>query len=139
MVSRENRVIAGSFVLFVLAMVGWFVLENATGIADGDHPLVMFLVLYGLPVVLPQLYLAATGDGGVTPRTRVRFAVAFSGLFALVTVGSAGVRWSWSTAFDDLEMLQYTLLGAIGIGAFGGLFCYEVLAGYRSSMADTAP
>ncbi|GAB3668071.1 hypothetical protein [Halopiger thermotolerans] len=139
MVSCENRVIAGSFVLFVLAVVGLLVLENAIGVPVSNNPLVTFLVVYGLPVVLPQLYLAAAGDGDVSPRTRVRFAVAFCGVFALVSVGSADVHWSWTTAFADLEMLQYTLLGAIGIAAVVGLFCYEVLEGYRSSMADTAP
>ncbi|AEH36485.1 hypothetical protein [Halopiger xanaduensis] len=139
MVSRENRVIAGSFVLFVLAIVGLLALETVTGVAAGEYPLVAFLVVYGLPVVAPQLYLAATGSGDVSPRTRVRFAVAFSGVFALVIVGGADVDWSWSIAFDDLETVQYTLLGAIGIGAFAGLLCYEVLEGYRSSTADTAP
>ena len=134
MVSRENRVIAGSFVLFVLAIVGLLALESAIGVAVGEQPLVVFLVVYGLPIVAPQLYLAATDGGGVSPRIRIRFATIVTGLFALAIAGNADV--GWANALDNLETIQYTLLGAIGVGAFAGLLCYEFLVGYRSGRTD---
>ncbi|QLK26590.1 hypothetical protein HYG81_02950 [Natrinema zhouii] len=62
MASRENKVIAAAFVLFVAA----FGIGGALGL---EGPIFGALVLVAIPILGPQLYLATTGDDGVAPET----------------------------------------------------------------------
>lgn len=135
MVSRENRAIAGSFVLFVLAFVGLGVLEMATGVAVTDQPLVIFLLLAVPTVVGPQLYLAAT-DADVSPRTRIRFAVIATGVFAAMVADGPLLEDDLLSVLGDPRALQNVLIVTVAVGAFVGLVCYEFVAGYRSRAGD---
>lgn len=136
MLSRENRIILGSLLLFVGVIVTLLPLEDALGTAVLEQPLVAFLLFTGLIVAVPQLYLAATDDD-VSPRTRVRFTVIVTGIFAVMFAEPAALEGSLGLSlFTDLEALQHALIVAIGVGAFVGLVWYEFLAGYRSSGDD---
>jgi hypothetical protein len=64
MISRENRVLLASTTLVALLVITIAV----TGFSDGSGVLVLLLVA-GVGVLGPQLYLAAT-DEDVAPRTR---------------------------------------------------------------------
>ncbi|WP_222920088.1 hypothetical protein [Natrinema sp. SYSU A 869] len=120
MLSRENRVILGSFLLAAVAFAGVVVAESRFGITVNDYSVLEFFLFPGLFVCLPQLYLAKT-DATVSPRSRVRFAVVVTMLFAVAFAGDAG-------------QLQEKLILAIGGGAFLGLVGYEFVAGYRRSV-----
>lgn len=121
MLSRENRVIPGSFLLPGLVFVSVVVAELQFGITVSSSRLLVFVLSAGLFVCLPQLYLART-DTTVAPRTRVRFAVLMTMLFATMFTANAG-------------HLQDRLIVAIGGGAFLALVGYEFAAGYRDSNA----
>jgi len=83
MVTRENKVIAAAFVGFVAAIVG--------GAALGlEGPIFGALVLVAIPILGPQLYLAATSDDGVAPVTRIRVSV----LLSLVLLGPIAITGS---------------------------------------------
>lgn len=123
MLSRENRVILGSFCLALVVLAAIIVAEQWLGITDSNYPVLAFLIFAGLTVGLPQLYLART-DTTVSPRSRVRFAVIVTMVFA---AGFSGTT----------DGLQAKLIGAIGGGAFLGLVCYELYAGYRDSATDS--
>ena len=137
MVSRENRVIAGSFVLFLLAFVGLDTFETVTNVPVTDQPLVIFLLVAVPTVVGPQLYLAAT-DADVPSRTRVRFAVIMTGVFAWMFADPAALEGGLPSLLDDLEALQEALIVATPVAAFAGLVCYEFVDGYRSTTSDDA-
>lgn len=122
MVSRENRVILGSFLLFVAVAAGIVVAELQWGVSVGDSPLLAYLLVAGVAIVLPQLYLAATDDD-VAPRHRLWFAVVAAVAFAFVTVPEAAG-------------LQRASIYAIAGTVFLGAVCYEVVTGYRASRAD---
>jgi hypothetical protein len=125
MIGRENRVILGSFGLFALVVIGIGGLEQALRIPVGDYPLVTFFVAVGIPIVLPQLYLAWTDDE-IAPRTRLWFAVIFSGLVALAFVSGPS---------DLQEWLVLSLVGT----ALLVLGWYEARAAYRESIANGDP
>ncbi|USZ70772.1 hypothetical protein [Natronosalvus halobius] len=119
MVSRENRVILGSFVLFV-ATIGLLIgLEAVLDVGPLDSPLLTFLLFSGFVVVLPQLYLAITDDE-VSPRARVRFAVIATLVFAAMIGGDAAGWQRWA------------ILVVAG-GTFVILVGHEFWAGYRTS------
>lgn len=130
MVSRENRVILGSVALLVLAIAGGAALERVLGVAVLEQPLVVFVLLYGLPIVVPQLYLAATGDEDASPRARIWLAAIVTALFAFALTDGTDVQWS--TAFDDLETFQYALIAGLGAAALAGALGYEILVSSRS-------
>ncbi|WP_137291351.1 hypothetical protein [Natronorubrum halophilum] len=125
MLSHENRVILGSIILLVLAVLGAVVVDTYLGISLGANPVLSFLVFAGIVVVAPQLYLATT-DEDVSPRSRVRFAVIATGVFAAMFAGNA-------------EGLESRIILTIAGGAFVGLVCYEFFAGYRSSSNESPP
>ncbi|RQG98859.1 hypothetical protein EA472_16200 [Natrarchaeobius oligotrophus] len=132
MVSREDRVIAGSVVLLLAVATGLVVLNAATGVMPTEQPLVAYLLVTGLAIVGPQLYLAATDDD-VSPRTRVRFAAIALGAFALLFADVSAVERGLATgSIVEREALQHLAIAAIGGGGFVALVCYEFVAGYRS-------
>ena len=115
-VSHENRVLLVSTGTVLLVLV-------AVAVADigGESALLTALVLAGVGVLAPQLYLAATDDE-VNPRTRVRVGV-------LVTVV---LLWGqWSVAADAVK----PLVAGAGVALLVGLVAYEFWAGYRSTAA----
>lgn len=124
MLSRENRVILGSFLLATVVFAGVIVAELWFDVRFDDHPVLAFLIFAGLVVCLPQLYLART-DTTVSPRSRVRFAVIVTMVFAAGFVGNA-------------DGIQGTLIVVIAGAAFLGLVCYEFYAGYQDSTTDTS-
>jgi len=63
MIDRDGRVVFGSLLVFVVAVAGSIVVEQQTGVALRDRPLLAFLVFAGIGVALPQLYLAVTETG----------------------------------------------------------------------------
>ena len=126
MLSRENRVILGSFLLAGVVLAGIIFAEFWLGIRFSDYPVIAFLLFAGLTVGLPQMYLAKT-DTTVSPRSRVRFAVIVTMVFA------AGFA-------QNADGIQQTLILAIGASAFLGLVGHEFVAGYReSSRNDPTP
>lgn len=124
MIDREGRVIVGSFLVFVVVSAGSVVLERQTGIALREWPLVAFLLVVGVAIALPQLYLAWT-ETSATSRTRLRFAAVTTAAFAVVFA-------------DDAAGARHLLLAAIGTGALLGLFCYEAFVEYRPVSDDVA-
>lgn len=123
MVSRETRIyltgLALSVVLVLLTgPVLAFSLDGAVG------ALVNFLFFPVLPFLLPQLYLALTGDETehVPSRTRVRVAFLVSGL---VVAGMYAAAESGTPG--------RLLLGVIAAVLLGALFVHEMIVGYRSS------
>ena len=124
MVSRENRVILGSVLLLAVAVAAIIAAEQWLDLRYGDNPLLVFLLFAGLAVVVPQLYLART-DAEVDPRSRVRFAVIATMVFA--------VMFAESTA-DRQSQLILTIAG----GAFLVLVAAEFVLGYRGSATDGA-
>ncbi|WP_246998427.1 hypothetical protein [Halosolutus gelatinilyticus] len=121
MVSRENRVIAGAFLIFAIGFLGLTVAEHRFGVLVDDSPLLAYLLLVGVAVVGPQLYLAATGDD-VSPRYRLWFAA----------VAAAGFG---SAIASDAVGLQWTAIVAIAGSVFLIAAYYEAVAGYRASQA----
>lgn len=69
MLSRENRVILGSFLLFAVSIAGIAVADQRLDVRFADYPLVAFLVFAGLTIVGPQLYLARTDTNVDPPRS----------------------------------------------------------------------
>lgn len=118
MIDREGRVIFGSLLVFVLALGGSIVVERQFGIALRDRPLLSFLLFAGVAVALPQLYLAATGDGDRS-RSRLRFAAVGTAVFAVAFA-------------TDADGVQYLLIAGIGTGSLLGLLGYEALSGYHT-------
>ncbi|NGM68251.1 hypothetical protein G6M89_04375 [Natronolimnobius sp. AArcel1] len=136
MSARENLVILSSLALLVvLVLVGLPLLEDMTGFSINAYPLPGFLLVTGLAIVLPQLYLAST-DTAVSPRSRVRFAVIATGIFALGFAGGTYPEAALEAPLENLESLQGLVILVIGAGAFLGLVCYEFLAGFRSESTD---
>ncbi|AFZ72333.1 hypothetical protein [Natronobacterium gregoryi] len=136
MVSRENRAIAGSFVLLVTAIAVLTAIDSYTGISMGQHPLPAFLLLVGFAVVVPQLYLAATDDGesdDVSPQARVRFATVAIAAFALLFASDVLLTGFEASPLEDTEALQNLLILAIGAVSLLVLLGYELVAGSRSS------
>lgn len=123
MLSRETRVyLIGLGLAVALAIVAGPIL--GVGLDTSAGVLVGFLFFPGLSFLLPQLYLAATGDEteAVPPSTRVRVSLLLSGLIAV---------WLYSVAGASTG--RQPLLGPIGVVLLGSLCCYEALLGYRSS------
>ncbi|OVE83937.1 hypothetical protein [Natronolimnobius baerhuensis] len=136
MLTRENLVILGSLaLLFALLLVGLPLLEDATGLSINDYPLPAFLLFVGLAIVLPQLSLART-DAEASPRTRIRFAVIATGLFALLFTGGTYPEAALEAPLENLESLQGLVILVIGAGAFLGLVGYEFVAGFGSQSSD---
>ena len=127
MISRENRIIGASLaLLFVMVLFVLPVAEDVLGLALSDQPLAAFVLFAGLAVLGPQLYLART-DEDVSPRTRVRFAVVVTAIFALTFAEPGAVDWSEGTAlFADLEVFQHAVLVVVAVGSLVGLVCYTV-------------
>lgn len=124
MFDREGRVVYGSFLLFVLARAGSIVAERQFGIALRDRPILSLVLVAGIGVALPQLYLSFV-DEQPTSRSRVRIAAIATAAFAVVFA-------------DGAEGTPSLLIGAIGVGAVLGLLCYEALSGYPVSPRELA-
>ncbi|AGB36238.1 hypothetical protein [Natronococcus occultus] len=122
MPSRENRAILAAFGLFALVLVGLSVLEGRWGHAATESSVVGFLVLVGIPIVLPQLYLARTDDE-IPTRTRLWLVAGVAGLYAL----QAG-----SVAGRSQDLLVLGIVGA----TLALAFWYEARAAYRASVSD---
>lgn len=126
MVARETRVyltgLALSITLAILAgPVLGIDLDSSVGVLVG------FLFFPVLPFLLPQLYLAATGDDTerVPPAIRIRISLLLSGLLA---------AWAYSAAgAGGVGAVGRTVLGIVAGVLLGGLFVHEALLGYRSS------
>ena len=126
MIDREGRVVFGSLLAFVLAVSVSVVLERQAGMTVRESPLVVFVLVVGVAIGFPQLYLAWTGTGterGTRSRTRLRFVAVTTAVFAVAFAHeTAGTR--------------YVLLAVVGIGALVALLCYEALSGYRAASDD---
>ena len=118
MVSRENRVLIGSLLLVWLATT----VIVLTGIGV-ESAVVTFLVLAGLGIVVPQLYLAVTDDG-VPGRQRIRIAAVLSLVIAM---------FGFSGADPGERLLIAGLVAALLIA----LVAYEFTAGYRRTAAES--
>ena len=114
MISRENRVLLASTTLVALLVITIAV----TGFSDGSAVLVLLLVA-GVGVLGPQLYLAAT-DEDVAPRTRIRVGVLVTLVFA----------WGLYATANPSER---PIVAAIGAVLFVALVGYEFMTGYRST------
>ena len=118
MAARENRVIVGAFVCFLLTVV-------VVGYADRvlelplDGPLVTFVLFAGIGIVGPQLYLATRDEDDVSARSRVRFAVLSTFVLAVLFGGTDG----W----------QERLVLGTGVVAYLGYVAHQLAAGYRTS------
>ena len=122
MIDREGRVVFGSLLAFVIAVSVSVVLERQAGITLREWPLAVFVLVVGVAIVFPQLYLAWT-ETGARSRTRLRFAAVTTTVLAVAFArGTAGER--------------YLLLATIGTGALFALLCYEALSGYRTASDD---
>lgn len=115
--SRENRVIAGAFVLFLVAVVGVSYADSMLALPVSG-PLVIYVLFAGIGIVAPQLYLAARDDDDVSARGRVRFAVLAALVLAIVFGGTDG----WE---------ERLVLGT-GVVAYVTYVCYQLVAGYRA-------
>ncbi|WP_136716739.1 hypothetical protein [Halorientalis salina] len=127
MVSRETRVYLTGLALSVcLLIVAGFVLEVGLRTTQGAVVSVLFFPI--LPFLLPQLYLAATGDEteNVPPGTRIRVSLLFSGLWILWLYGVVD-------GIDGVDGLGRLVLGGLAAVLLGGLFVHEMIVGYRSS------
>ncbi|SER53765.1 hypothetical protein [Natrinema salaciae] len=125
MFDREGRVISGSFLVIVLALAGSAVAENQLGIGLHDRPFPSFLLFAGVAVVVPQLYLAFTGDrdggsDGDRSRTRLRFTAIATAVFAAAFAAEA-------------DGLAHLAIGTLGAGSLLGLLCYEALETYQTA------
>ncbi|SEP80768.1 hypothetical protein [Natrinema salaciae] len=116
MISRENRVLAVAFVLYFLAL--------GTGAALGlEGAAFAAALIVGVPILGPQLYLAATGDDELPPETRVRTGVLLS-VFLLGPMGA-------SVTGGERRMIW-----GFALALFLGLLAYEFRSGYRHRTAD---
>ncbi|WP_254764409.1 hypothetical protein [Natrinema marinum] len=112
MISRENTVIAVGAVLSVVVLL--------VGAAIGlEGPLFGAIVLVGIPILGPQLYLAATGDVEVPPETRIRISV----LVSIVLLSGFTVTGTGR---------ERTIVRTVVFGLFVALLGYEFASGYRS-------
>lgn len=115
MVSRENGVLVAAFGLFVAA----FPFGAALGL---EGPIYAVVVLIVIPIVGPQLYLAATGDEETPPSTRIRTALLLGGGLCLL-FGIGGTE------------AEPRPLWGLGIGFFLAFLAYEVRTGYLRGIA----
>ncbi|MCU4754122.1 hypothetical protein OB919_19420 [Halobacteria archaeon AArc-curdl1] len=109
MLSRENRVLMGAMVLVVIAFLLLEWLSASVGLEGLAGPLAGFLLVVGLGVAAPQLYLAKT-DSSRAPTTRLRIVVFLTVVFAFVFVLGA-------SPFEQLVILGVT--GLLVVGWFG--------------------
>ncbi|WP_226005285.1 hypothetical protein [Natrinema salinisoli] len=123
MIDREGRILFGSLLLLVLALAGSIVVDRQFGVAVRDRPLLSFLLVAGIAVALPHLYLAATDDGDRF-RSRLRFAAITTAAFALAFTAEA-------------EGIGYLLIAGIGTGSIVALVCYEIFAEYGAGTDDS--
>ena len=114
MVSRENRTLLASLALVALLAVA----VSVTGLG-ANSPLVVFLVVGVVGILLPQLYLARTGDT-VDPGRRVRVGAFLTALFAFAVANNA-------PAFER------RVLATTGLVLLVALLLVEFVAGYRDS------
>lgn len=114
MVSRENRVLLASLAL--VALLGIAVVVTDIG---AESSITAFLLVAVVGVLLPQLYLARTGDD-VAPARRIRVGGYLTALFAFVFANSA-------PAFER------RVLATVGLVLLGALLVREAVAGYRDS------
>ena len=110
--SRENLVLLGSLVVFLLTFA-------AVGAVGVESAVVTFAVVAGVGVLGPQLVLAAVDDS-VSPRGRVRIGVLLTLVIAGLTVGSA-------------DPFERRVIGTVAAALFVGLVGWEFVGGYRSS------
>ncbi|USZ70682.1 hypothetical protein [Natronosalvus halobius] len=122
MVSRESRVLLGSMALVAAVILGLDLVTNALGLPRWSSPLFGFLVIVGLGVAVPQLYLARTDDER-SPLTRLRIVVFLTVVFAFLFVGGA----------QGLERQAIAGLTALTVV---GWFGYEFLVAYRAAKED---
>ncbi|RQG97677.1 hypothetical protein [Natrarchaeobius chitinivorans] len=117
MVSRENRVLIGSLLLvwLVVTVIG------LTGIG-AESSVLAFVILAGIGIVLPQLYLAATDDD-VPGRQRVRIAAVLALVIAML---------GFPAATSSERLIIAGLVAALLLAVTG----YEFAAGYRASAAE---
>jgi len=120
MVSRENTVILLGMASAVL-VAGLAVLTGVASTAPAGT-LVSVVVIPGLALLAPQLYLAATADDPGAARRHRRVGLGLSGLLVLAQVRNLPPTWELA-------------VGALGVGLLLVLFATEALAGYR----DTVP
>ncbi|QFU81148.1 hypothetical protein [Natronorubrum aibiense] len=114
MVSRENRVLIGSLLAVWLAVIG----IGLTGIG-AQSAVVTFVVLAGIGIIAPQLYLAVT-DADVSPERRVRIAVMLAIVIAML-------------GFGRVEPLERGVIGALVAALFVALVAFEFASGYRET------
>lgn len=123
MIDREGRIVFGSLLSLVLALAGSIVVDQQFGIAVRERPVLSFLLVAGIAVALPHLYLAVTDDEDRF-RSRLRFAAVTTAAFALAFTAEA-------------EGVGYLLIATIGTGSIVALVCYEILAEYGAENDDS--
>lgn len=109
MLSRENRVLLGAMVLVVIVFIVLEWLSTSVGLEGLAGPLAGFILVVGLGVAAPQLYLAKT-DSSREPATRLRIVVFLTVVFAFMFALGA-------SAFEQLVILGLT--GLLVVGWFG--------------------
>ena len=118
MVSRENRVLLGSLFLVWLAIT----VVGLTGIG-AESAVLVFVVLAGLGIVVPQLYLAVTDDD-VPGRQRIRIAAVLSLVIAMLGVSGA-------------DPTERRIIAGLVAALLLAVVAYEFAAGYRSNAVES--
>lgn len=120
MVSRENRIILlgmGSAVLVAAVTI----LSGYVSTLPAGGAIVYVVVIPGLALLAPQLYLAYTAESEADARRHRRVGLGLSGLLVLSLV-------------RNLPPTQERVVGALGVGLLLVLFVTEAVEGYRESV-----
>lgn len=122
MVSRENRVLLVTTALALLSLAATFALAP-----PAYSSVLSVLALVGVGLVLPQLYLAANGDG--LSVTRIRTGLLVGAGYALVLGKGPGER-TLATVYD-FDITDQRIIAVFAALLFFGLLAYELVTGFR--------
>lgn len=122
MVSLETRVIGAAVVSTVLGFVAVGLVELTVGFPGEWSNLAGFLIVAGLGIGVPQLYLASVDDS-VSPTSRFGLI-----LVLFLIVGSAASSNANTAELTGIWSVIIVTVLVIGI--------HQLRAGYRSTTAD---